>query len=183
MVGNQSFGHGEMLAALWSAGSWPPAHLQQGGASRPHPWLAIGIAATATVTVAELAAALVRPTDAYSSATTTTPTHGPADVAAAHQELRVSYKSAARAVQVDTNGSQPAFARIALTSPAALLYNASTDPVLDEQHPSGRQALATALLTDTAKSSERVATDTEFRDAVADVNAQDAATKKVCGVG
>ncbi|OBJ11426.1 hypothetical protein A5624_13875 [Mycobacterium sp. 1482292.6] len=64
-----------------------------------------------------------------------------------------------------------------------MLLNASNDPALDEQHRSAAQALSTAYLTDTAKSSEGAATETEFHGAVADVNAKDAAMKKVCGGG
>jgi hypothetical protein len=90
---------------------------------------------------------------------------------------------AARAVRVDTNGNDKAFARIALTNSAVLLYNASNDPLLDEQHRSAAQALALAYLTDTAKSSEGAATEAEFQSTVADVNAKDAAMKQVCGGG
>ncbi|GFG98531.1 hypothetical protein [Mycobacterium timonense] len=105
------------------------------------------------------------------------------ETATAQQRLCGAYELAARAVQVDTNGSEKAFARIALTNSATLLHNASDDPALDEQHRGAARALATAYLTDAAKSSEGVATDSEFQAAVADVNAKDAAMKQVCGVG
>lgn len=185
MVGDLPSGHREGQAAQPAAGSWPPPHFPQ-PVSRPRPWLAIALVATAAVAVAALVVALMRPSLSHSSATTTAataPTHTPAETAAAQQRLCDTYKLAARAVQVDTNGSDKAFARIALTNSALLLVNVSNDPALDEQHRGAAQALATAYLTDTAKSSDGVATESEFQEAVADVNAKDAAMKKVCGGG
>ncbi len=183
MVGDPPSGFGQGPAARPPMGNWPPNYVAQ-PPSRSGPWLAIAVVVTAAVAVAALVVALTRPTDSHSSGTTTTaPTHAATETATAQQRLCDTYKLAARAVQVDTNGSDKAFARIALTNSAILLYNASNDPALDEQHRSAAQALATAYLTDTAKSSEGVATDSEFQDAVADVNAKDAAMKKVCGVG
>lgn len=181
MVGDPPSDHGGAPSAPPPAGR--PAYFQQ-PAARPRPWLVIAVVATAAVAVAALVVALVRPTASHSSATTTTaPTHTPAETAAAQKRLCETYKVAARAVQVDTNGSDKAFARIALTNSAVLLYNVSDDPALDEQHRSAAQALATAYLTDTAKSSEGAATEAEFQEAVADVNTKDAAMKKVCGGG
>lgn len=183
MVGEPPAGHGERPTFPPPLGNWPPPNLGQ-PASRPHPWLAMAVAATAAVAVAALVVALIRPTDSHSSGTTTTaPTHTPAEIATAQKRLCETYKLAARGVQVDTNGTDKAFARIALTNSAVLLYNSSNDPVLDDQHRSAAQALATAYLTDTAKSSEGAATEAEFQEAVADVNAKDAAMKQVCGGG
>lgn len=174
-------GPSEGQAAQPPAGGWPPPHFPQ-PVPRPRPWLAIAVAVTAAIAVAALVIALTRPTASHSTATTTAaPTHTPAETAAAQQRLCETYKLAARAVQVDTNGSDKAFARIALTNSASLLFNVSNDPALDEQHRSAAQALATAYLTDTAKSSEGAATEAEFQEAVADVNSKDAAMKKVCG--
>lgn len=165
------------------AGNSPPDPVGQ-TATGSYPWLAIAVAATAAIAVAALVVALTRSAHPNSSLTTTTvPTHTATETATAQQRLCDTYKLVARAVQVDTNGSDKAFARIALTNSAVLLYSASNDPALDEQHRSAAQALATTYLTDTAKSSEGVASDSEFQDAVADVNAKDAAMKKVCGVG
>ncbi|OBJ70092.1 hypothetical protein [Mycobacterium colombiense] len=172
---------GEGPSAQPPAESWPRPDISQ-PPSRPRPWLAIAVVVSAAVAVAALAIALIRPAASHSSATTTaTPTHTPAETAAAQQRLCETYKLAARAVQVDTNGSDKAFARIALTNSAMLLFNASNAPALDEQQRSAAQALATAYLTDTAKSSEGVASEAEFQEAVADVNAKDSAMRKVCG--
>lgn len=182
MAGDLPSGFGERPTAP-PAGNWLPPHVGQ-PTVRLHPWLTSVVAATVAVAMAALVVALARPTDSHSSGTTTTaPTHTPAEIEAAQQRLCETYKLAARAVQVDTNASDKAFARIALTNSAVLLYKASNDTALDDQHRSAAQALATAYLTDAAKSSEGVATDSEFQDAVADVNAKDAAMKKVCGVG
>ncbi|OBB93334.1 hypothetical protein [Mycobacterium sp. 852002-40037_SCH5390672] len=182
MVGDLPSGHGEGLSAQPAAGSWPPPHFPQ-LVSRPRPWLAIAVVVTAAVAVAALVVALMRPTSPHTSVHSAAPTHTTSELATAQQRLCETYKLAARAVQVDTNGSDKAFARIALTNSAILLFSVSNDPALDEQHRSAAQALATAYLTDTAKSSEGAATEAEFQEAVADVNAKDAAMKKVCGGG
>lgn len=182
-MGDLPSGHGEGPSAPPPAGSWPPPHFPQ-PASHARPWLPIAVVGTAAIAVAALVVALIRPTTSQPSVTTTTTrTPTPAETAAAQQRLCETYRVAARAVQVDTNGSDKAFARIALTNSAVLLYNVSNDPALDEQHRSAAQALATAYLTDTAKSSDGAATEAEFQEAVAEVNAKDAAMKKVCGGG
>jgi hypothetical protein len=142
------------------------------------------VALTAGLAVAALVISLTRPTSqAVVSTSTPTPTPSATDIGVAQQRLCDTYKLAARAVQVDTNGNDKAFARIALTNSAVMLYDASNDPALDEQHRSAARALARAYLVDTAKSSEGTATEAEFRDAVPDVNAKDAEMKKVCGGG
>ncbi|ETB23951.1 hypothetical protein O971_25005 [Mycobacterium avium subsp. hominissuis 10-4249] len=185
MVGDLPSGLGGGPSARPSAGNWPPPYPGQ-PVPRPRPWLAIAVALTAGLAVAALVISLTRPTSqAVVSTSTPTPTPTPSatDIGVAQQRLCDTYKLAARAVQVDTNGNDKAFARIALTNSAGMLYDASNDPALDEQHRSAARALARAYLVDTAKSSEGTATEAEFRDAVADVNAKDAEMKKVCGGG
>ena len=91
------------------------------------------------------------------------PTHSAAETAAAQRQLCDTYTLAARAVQVDTNGSDRALARIALTNAAVMLDKAAADPALDAKHRDAARALATAYLMDTAKSSNDVATDAEFQ--------------------
>lgn len=178
MVGGSPPGHGEGQPP---ASSPPPQLLQL--VSRTRPWLPIAVVVTGGVAAAALVVALTRPTSSHTSVDSTTPTHTTTEIATAQQRLCETYKIAARAVRVDTNGSDKAFARTALTNSAVLLYNVSNDPTLDEQHRSAAQALGTAYLTDTAKSSEGAASEAEFQQAVADVNAKDAAMKKVCGGG
>lgn len=182
MVEGVPSGFSEGPSAQPPAGSWPPPNLGQ-PASRQRPWMAIAVAVTGAVAAVALSIALTRPAPSHPAVATATPTRTSTEIAMAQQRLCETYKLAARAVQVDTNGSNKAFARIAPTNSAVLLYNASNDPALDEQHRSAAPALATAYLTDTAKSSEGAATEAEFQDAVADVNAKDAAMKKVCGGG
>lgn len=183
MEGDAPSGFGQGPAAQRPAGNGPPHPVEQ-HATRSRPWLAIAVVATAATAVAALIVALTRSAHPNSSTSIPTePTHTATETAVASQRLCDTYKLAARAVQVDTNGSDKAFARTALTNSAILLYNATNDPALDEQHRGAAGALVTAYLTDTAKSSEGVAPDSEFQDAVADVNAEDAAMKKVCGVG
>ncbi|OBI35868.1 hypothetical protein A5709_17720 [Mycobacterium sp. E1386] len=143
----------------------------------------MALAVTAAIAIAALITALVEPTESRSSVTSSPPAHTGAEVAAAQQQLCDTYKLAARAVQVDTNGSDKAFARIALTNSAVMLSNAASDPALDAEHRDAARALAMAYLADTAKSSEGAATEAEFRAAVDDVNAKDAQMKKVCGGG
>lgn len=174
-----SFGEGPTAQP---GGNWLPPYLTH-PASRPRPWMAIAVAVTAAVAVAALIIALTRPASSRTLVNTAPPTRTATEVATAQPRLCATYKLAAWAVQVDTNGSDKAFARIALTNSAALLYNASNDLALDEQHRNAAQALATAYLTDTSKSSEGAATEAEFQEAVTDVNAKDAAAKKVCGGG
>jgi hypothetical protein len=91
------------------------------------------------------------------------------------------YKLVARAVRVDTNGGDKAFARIALTNAAVMLDNAATDPALDANHREAVRGLATAYLTDTAESSSDAFTEAEFRAALDDVIVKDAAMKKIFG--
>lgn len=182
-MGNQPpWGHGVGPAAQPPVGNWSSNYAGQ-TAPRPGPWQAIALAVTAAVAVAALILALVRPMESRSSVTTSKPAYTATEIAAAQQQLCDTYKLAARAVQVDTNGSDKAFARIALTNSAVMLSNAATDPALDAEHRNAARALATAYLTDTAKSSEGAATEAEFRAAVDDVNAKDAVMKKVCGGG
>lgn len=164
------------------AGNWSPDYSGP-PAPRSLPWQAIALAATAAIAIAALIVALVRPTDSHPSVNTSTPTYTAAEIAAAQQQLCDTYKLAARAVQVDTNGNDKAFARIALTNSAVMLSNAAADPALDAEHRNAARALATAYLADTAKSSEGAATEAEFRAAVDDVNAKDAVMKRVCGGG
>lgn len=183
MTGEHAPGFGDEPLARPPAGPWPASFIGP-AARRARPWLAIAVALTAAVAVAALVVALTRTFPATTApAVPAAPAFTAAQTTLAQQRLCDAYKLAARAVQVDTNGSDKAFARIALTNSAVLLYNASEDPALDGDHRSAAQALATAYLTDTAKSSEGAATEGEFRAAVDDVNAKDLAMKRVCGGG
>jgi hypothetical protein len=146
--------------------------------------LAIVVAATAAVAVAALVVALTRSTDSHSSgATTTAPTHTPAEIAAAQQQLCDTYKLAARAVEVDTGGQDRALARIATTNGAVMLDNAAVNPALDAKHRDAARALAAAYGSLTAMGSNVVATDAQYQAALNDITAKDAVMKSVCANG
>lgn len=83
---------------------------------------------------AALIVALTRPTNsgpATAAGTTAEPTYTAAETAAAHQKLCEVYKLAARAVQIATNGDNPAFANIATVNGAVMLQQTlNTTPAL-----------------------------------------------------
>jgi hypothetical protein len=162
-----------------AAEQWtPPYPIQPRPRSRAWPTIALA-AIAAVMAVAALVVAL-------KSSTTLTPaarTYTAAEIDAAQRQLCDTYKLVARAVGVDTNGGDKALARIALTNAAVLLDNAAADPALDANHRDAARALATAYLTETAKSSSEAFTDREFQAALDDVNARDAVMKKACSVG
>jgi hypothetical protein len=183
MAGDPSSDFGESSTNRPPAKQGMPAQATQ-TAPRLRTWPAVALAAIAfVVAVAALIVALTNSTRTAAPPQTTVPTYTAAETAAAQKQLCDTYKLAARAVQVDTNGTDRAFARIALTNAAVMLQNAGSDPALDAKHRDAARALANAYLADTAKSSNDTASDTEFRAAVDDVNAKDAVMKKVCGGG
>jgi hypothetical protein len=165
-----------------TSGQWPATYPAQ-STQRPRPWLGIAMAVTAAVAVAALIVALTRPTAASPSATTTVPTYTASETAAAQRQLCDTYKLAAQAAQVDTAGTDKALARIATTNGALILEIAAANPAVDAKHRDAALALAAAYLTDTAKSSSDAVTEAEFRAALDDVKAKDAAMKQVCGGG
>jgi hypothetical protein len=165
---------------------WPPAH-SSFPASRPRTGLAIAIAALALAAIATLAAAaslvvvLTRHADSGSRSTNATPSHPPAEVAAAQRQLCGTYKLVAHAPQVDTTGGDKALAPIATTNGAVMLNMTAPNPALDPEHRDAARALATAYGTLTAKGSYGVATDSQYHAALDDAIAKDAAMEKVCG--
>jgi hypothetical protein len=149
---------------------------------RPHMLVMIALAVTAAMATAALIVALTRPVS-KPSATTTAPTYSAAEIAAAQQQLCDSYKLAARAVQVDTAGTDKALARIATTNGAVMLDNAAANPALDAKPRDAARTLAAAYLNATAMGSKDVADDAEWQAAVDDVNGKDAVMKKICSGG
>lgn len=175
--------HGEMPSYPTPAGSWPRRHFPQ-PVSRPRSWLGmIAVVLTAVIAIAALVVALTRPTASKPVASTTTPTYSAADSGAAQKTLCDTYKLVARAVEVDTSGNDKALARIADTNGAVMLEMASAAPALDSNHREAARALAMAYATVTAMGNSAVATDADYRAALDDVIAKDAAMKKVCGGG
>lgn len=159
---------------------WAKAY-PRGPGRGPSTWPAIaasGIAAAVAVTALIVAVvALMRPTT--SAASSTMPTYAPADVSTAQKKLCDTYDLAARSVRIETNGTDKAIARIALLNSASMLDSASVEPALDAEHRDAAHALATAYRAANALAS--VSTDEQYRSAVDDINAKDAAMKKVCG--
>ncbi|WP_221045093.1 hypothetical protein [Mycobacterium senriense] len=180
MVGDPPSGHGEGPSGPPPAGGWPPPHFPQ-PVSRPRRWLAIALALTAAIAVAALAVALTRPTASKPLATTTTPTYSAAETRAAQKTLCDTYTLVARAVEVDTSGNDKALARIADTNGAVMLDMVSTAPALDTNHREAARALAMAYGTVTSMGNSAVTADADYRAALDDVIAKDAAMKKVCG--
>jgi hypothetical protein len=166
-----------------TAGQWTPAYPTQ-PPQRSRTWPTVALAAiAAVVAVAALIVALTNSTPAAAPPTTTVPTYTAAETAAAQRQLCDMYKLAARAVAVDTNGNNPALARIALTNAAVMLDSADADPALDAKHRDAARALAMAYRTLTAKSSSDAFTEAEYRAALTDVNAKEATMKEVCADG
>ncbi|WP_244187375.1 hypothetical protein [Mycobacterium gastri] len=84
-------------------------------------------------------------------------------------------------MQVDTNGSDKALARVTLTNSAAMLENSSADPALNAKYRDAAHALADAYRTTTVMSS--VGTEAEWRVALDDGNAKNAVMKRLCDGG
>jgi hypothetical protein len=183
MVGDLPSDFGEGSINRPPAEGWTPGSPAQ-PASRSQTWPAIALAAIAlVVAVAALIMAITNSTRTTPPPQTTPPSHTAAEAAAAQKQLCDTYKTVARAVGADTNAGDKALARIALTNAAVMLDDAAANPALDANDRDATRALATAYLTETAKSSSDAFTDSEFRAALDDVVAKDAVMKKVCGGG
>jgi hypothetical protein len=181
MVGDLPSDFGESSTNRPPAEQWTPAQATQ-TAPRSRTWPAVALAAIAfVVAVAALIVAVTHSTRTAAPPQTTVPTYTAAETSAAQRQLCDTYKLAARAVQIDTNGNNPALARIADTNGAVMLDMAAANPALDATYRDAARALATAYAMATAKGNADIATDAEFRAAIDDVVAKDAVMKKVCG--
>ncbi len=133
---------------------------------------------------AALIVALTRPTNsgpATAAGTTAEPTYTAAETAA-HQKLCEVYKLAARAVQIATNGDNPAFANIATVNGAVMLQQTlNTTPALVPGERTDALALAEAYGQATAFAMEQ--DHPAWQSAANDVNAKDARMKAICGGG
>ncbi|WP_369808485.1 MULTISPECIES: hypothetical protein [unclassified Mycobacterium] len=139
--------------------------------------------------VAALIVALTRPTpNSVAGITTTTsaaPTYSAAEVASAHKKLCDVYNAAARAVQIETNGDNPALSGVAVVNGALMLEHVvNTTPSISP----GDRAAALTLAEAYSNSQARAASvqqrdDPVWQSTIGDVNAKDAAMKKVCGGG
>ena len=171
-------------AGQWASGYPAP----QAPRSRMWPLVALGamvLALIATVVaVVALAFATSRSSGSSSVPTSTAPTYSAAEVSAAHQKLCDAYKLAARAVQIETNGTNQAFAGIATVNGAVMLENAvNTNRGLAPNERAAALALAEAYSNVAATSSLAAGQDPAWQSALTDANAKDGAMKKVCGIG
>jgi hypothetical protein len=179
MVGDLPSDFGESSTNRPPAEQWTPASPAQ-PASRAQTWPAIALAAIAlVVALAALITAITNAIRTTPPPPTTGPTYTAAETATAQRQLCDTYTLAARAVQVETNGSDKALARVALTNAAAMLDNAAADPALDVTHRDAARALANAFRTTTALASG--GTDAQWQASLDDGNSKDAVMKKVCG--
>ena len=180
MVGEPPAGHGERPTFPPPAGNWAPPNLGQ-PASRLRPWLAIAVAVTAAVAVAALIVALTRSATSSTSTKTTAPSYTAAQASRAERQLCDTYKLAARSVEVETNGTDKALARIALSNAAGMIDEAARDPAIEAKYRDTARALAAAYRTSNALGS--VATDAEYRTALDDIVAKDATMRQACSNG
>ncbi|WP_082971342.1 hypothetical protein [Mycobacterium sp. 852002-51971_SCH5477799-a] len=153
---------------------------------RPRAWPAIALAAIAVLLgIAALVIALTRPTSNQSTASSTastTPSYTADQTTAAHQKLCDAYKLAARAVQIETNGTNQAFAGIATVNGAVMLENAvNNSPGLPPSERTAALALAESYSNVAATSSLASGQDPAWQSALNEANTKDAAMKKVCG--
>ncbi|ORV79976.1 hypothetical protein AWC07_22010 [Mycobacterium gastri] len=154
--------------------------------SRIWPVVALSVLAT-LLGAAALIVALTRPTTSgtsASSATSAPPTYTSAEVAAAHQKLCEVYKLAARQVQIETNGTNPALAAAAGVNGAVMLIQAVDGaPALSPGDRAAALALAEAYTSTNAMGSYLGRDDPALQAAIDDVIAKDARMKAVCGAG
>ncbi|WP_233214788.1 hypothetical protein [Mycobacterium sp. 4858] len=113
------------------------------------------------------------------------PTYTTADSAAAHKKLCDVYAVAARAVQIETNGDNPAFSGIAVVNGAVMLEHVvSTNPAMPPGDRDAALALAEAYSNSQAMAAKvQQRDDPIWQSTVSDVNAKDSEMKRVCGSG
>ncbi|MCV7438480.1 hypothetical protein H7K35_15005 [Mycobacterium seoulense] len=169
------------------AGLWPPTYPPQPG-KRPRTWPAISVAAIAVLLgAAALVVASTRSVNnsaSGSASTSAAPTYTAAETADAHKKLCDIYNVAARAVQIDTNGDNPALAGVATVNASLMLEQAvKSAPAISSGDRAAALTLAAAYTNATAMGSQLQRTDPAWQAVVDDVNAKDAAMKKVCSGG
>ncbi|WP_321191438.1 hypothetical protein [Mycobacterium pseudokansasii] len=146
----------------------------------------IGVVAI-LLSAAALIVALTHPTSsspASAPATTALPTYTAAETAAAHQKLCEVYKLAARQIQIETNGDNPALASAAAVNGALMLEQAVDAGVaLSPSDRTAALALAKAYTNTNALGSYLHRDDPVYQAAVDDVLAKDSDMKARCGAG
>lgn len=167
-------------------GQWQPPY-PPAPSRCPRTWPAIALASIAVLLGAvALVVVATRSTNSSTSGSPTTyatPTSTAAETAAAHRKLCDIYTVAARAVQIETNGDNPALSGIAVVNGATMLEHVvSANPAM----PPGDRDAALALAEAYSNSQATAATvqqrdDPLWQSTISDVNNKDAAMKRVCG--
>ncbi|BBC66281.1 hypothetical protein MMRN_31770 [Mycobacterium marinum] len=134
---------------------------------------------------AALVVALTRPGNAGSAPPNTNPSpFTPAETASAHRKLCDIYGLAARQVQIETNGDNPALASAAGVNAAVMLEQAvSQAPALAPGDRDAALALAEAYTSTNAMGSYLQFNDPALQAAISDVNVKDARMKALCSGG
>ncbi|WP_396668945.1 hypothetical protein [Mycobacterium avium] len=164
---------------------WAPAFPPQPPRSRT--WPAVALAAVAVLLGgAALVVALTRPTGGSSTAsstTSTTPSYTAEQTAAARQKLCDTYRLAARAVQIETNGKNSDRANLATVNGAVMLEEAvNANPAIAPGDRAAALALAESYSNVAATSSVATGSDDPaWQSALDNANNKNAAMKTVCG--
>ncbi|WP_083208457.1 hypothetical protein [Mycobacterium malmoense] len=182
-MGDQPPGFGGQQPA--GPGQWQPTYAPQ-PTGRPRTWPAIALASIAVLLgAAALVVSLTRGSSNLapkSAPTAPTPTYSSEEVAAAHQKLCDAYKLAARAVQIETNGTNQAFAGIATVNGAIMLEEVvNANQALPSSERAAAQALAESYSNVAAMASLAGGQDPAWLAALSDANSKDAAMKRECG--
>lgn len=181
-------GEGPATGPAQNPMQWGPPAFPVQQPRRPRTWLATALAAVAVLLgAAALVVALTRATSSQSvasSTTSTTPSYSPDQIAAAHRQLCATYKLAAQSVQIETNGDDRAAAGVSGVNAAVMLEQAlNAAPAIPAEERAAALTLAAAYTKANAVGSSLQRDDPIFNAEVDDVNAKDAAMKKICSGG
>lgn len=162
----------------------PPTPVQP----RSRLWLAVAVVVAVALSAAALLVAFTRDgtrDGEMKSVNQTTPARPPnytnEQTTAAHKQLCDTYKLAAHAVQVDTNGDNPAFAGIATVNAAVMLMQAANDaPALASNDRTAALQLVVAYTNAQATASLVTREDPGWKVAVDNVNAKDSVMRSIC---
>lgn len=170
-------------------GEWQPAYRPPRPAKPPRTWPAIaaalfGVALGVAAIVISVTNATTSESGGGSVTTSATPTNSPEQTGSAHKKLCDAYNLSARAVQIETNGTNQAFAGIATVNGAVMLEEVvNTNPGLAPAERAAALALAEAYSNVAATASLAGGQDPAWLAALSDANTKDAAMRKICGSG
>jgi methyl-accepting chemotaxis protein len=149
--------------------------------------IAVAVFAVGLIAVAALVVGIIdltRPTSSdvgkASTAASPPPTFTPDQIASAKKELCTTYQVAARSVKQDTNATDVAIARVAVTNAAGMLDAAANNPALASNDRDAARNLAVAYRNADAISSVFDKGSPVFQQAVDDVNRLDGVMAAMC---